>query len=76
MPEPPTLPVLPFGVSVGDLAKALGSTRTTVLRAVEDGTIAAADGRTPAHHRRWSPALAAKIVRSAGKQVPKSWAVA
>jgi hypothetical protein len=63
-----------FGtISIGALAAALGSSRSTVLRAVTNGAIPDAEARTRKGHRRWKIETARNIVRKAGRPVPPAW---
>lgn len=72
--ETPAPPPAPFStVGVGALASALGTSRSSLLRAIVEKQIPDADGRTLGKHRRWSLALAAQIVRAAGRPVPQGW---
>jgi hypothetical protein len=52
---------------------AMGISRTTFYDHVKKGNIPAADRPTPGGHGRYSVALAAKIVRDSGHDVPASW---
>lgn len=70
---PSASPALPFGVPIGELAEALGSSPSSVKRAVERREIPDAEARTEGGHRRWSVASAAAIVRAAGRAVPRGW---
>jgi hypothetical protein len=71
--------ILSPGVTIGELCKALGNIpRSTLLRAVGAGEIPDADRRTSGGdkgvgHRRWSYALARKIVEARGRKAPKAW---
>jgi len=74
MVDAPTLPDGSPAVMVGELAAALGSSRSGVLRAEKAGRIAAAPARWNGK-RVWPRGLAAEIVSRAGKPVPASWEV-
>jgi hypothetical protein len=60
-------------VSVGALAAALGTTRSSIIRAIKALEIPDAERRTHGNHRRWETATAAAIVRKAGRPVPAAW---
>ena len=73
-PSPPLTPSSPIGRSA--LVGALGATRSSLDRALDKGTVAAPDLKTLGGQRRWSLALAARIVSDHGGKVPDAWAKA
>lgn len=73
-PSPLFSPTSTVGRS--ELVVALQTTRSSLDRAIAKGTVAEPDRKTLGGQRRWSLALAARVLLDCNRKVPEAWKAA